>query len=103
VALQLTERDALGSHARDELGISETVTAHPLQAALVSALPIAVGAVLPLIVALLWSGFSFFAYLANSTAVWALIADRNFDLIINFLIPTRFLQRRHHRATLTLA
>jgi VIT1/CCC1 family predicted Fe2+/Mn2+ transporter len=35
--VQLTERDALGSHARDELGISETVTAHPVQAALVSA------------------------------------------------------------------
>jgi VIT1/CCC1 family predicted Fe2+/Mn2+ transporter len=69
VALQLTERDALGSHARDELGISETVTAHPVQAALVSALPIAVGAVLPLIVALLSSGFSLFAHLANSTAV----------------------------------
>lgn len=31
----LTGRDALGSHARDELGISETVTARPIQAALV--------------------------------------------------------------------
>jgi hypothetical protein len=66
---RLAERDALGSHARDELGISETVTAHPVQAALVSALPFAVGAVLPLIVALLSSGFSLFAHLANSTAV----------------------------------
>jgi VIT1/CCC1 family predicted Fe2+/Mn2+ transporter len=53
VAVQLTERDALGSHARDELGISETVTARPIQAALVSALTFAVGAVLPLIVVLL--------------------------------------------------
>lgn len=53
VAIQLTERDALGSHARDELGISETVTARPIQAALVSALTFAVGAVVPLIVALL--------------------------------------------------
>lgn len=53
VATQLTERDALGSHARDELGISETVTARPIQAALVSAFTFAVGAVLPLIVALL--------------------------------------------------
>ncbi|MEZ5676503.1 MAG: VIT1/CCC1 transporter family protein [Thalassovita sp.] len=53
VAHQLTERDALGSHARDELGISETVMARPIQAALVSALTFAVGAVLPLIVALL--------------------------------------------------
>jgi len=53
VAHQLTERDALGSHARDELGISETVTARPIQAALVSALTFAVGAVVPLIVVLL--------------------------------------------------
>lgn len=53
VAMQLTERDALGAHARDELGISETVTAHPIQAAVVSALTFAVGAAVPLIVALL--------------------------------------------------
>lgn len=51
VALQLTEKDALGAHSRDELGISETVTAHPIQAALVSAATFAVGAVVPLIVA----------------------------------------------------
>ena len=53
VAAQLTERDAPGSHARDELGISETVTAHPVQAALVSAATFAVGAVVPLLVAML--------------------------------------------------
>ncbi len=53
VARQLTERDALGAHARDELGISETVKARPLQAALVSALTFAAGAVTPLLVALL--------------------------------------------------
>ncbi|MDE3122201.1 MAG: VIT family protein, partial [Paracoccaceae bacterium] len=53
VARQLTERDALGAHARDELGISETVTAHPVQAALVSALTFAAGALVPLIVALI--------------------------------------------------
>lgn len=51
VAIQLTEKDALGAHSRDELGISETVTAHPIQAANVSALTFAVGAVIPLIVA----------------------------------------------------
>jgi VIT1/CCC1 family predicted Fe2+/Mn2+ transporter len=53
VAVQLTARDALGAHARDELGISETVTSHPIQAAVVSALTFAVGAAVPLIVALL--------------------------------------------------
>lgn len=53
VAEQLTARDALGAHARDELGISETVAARPVQAAVVSALTFAAGAVVPLIVALL--------------------------------------------------
>jgi VIT1/CCC1 family predicted Fe2+/Mn2+ transporter len=53
VAIQLTDRDALGSHARDELGISETVTARPIQAAVVSALTFALGAVVPLIVVFL--------------------------------------------------
>ncbi|HEY9010836.1 MAG TPA: VIT family protein [Devosia sp.] len=53
VAIQLTEHDALGAHARDELGISETVTARPVQAAVVSALTFAAGAVVPLLVALL--------------------------------------------------
>lgn len=53
VAAQLTRHDALGTHARDELGISETVAARPIQAAIVSALTFAVGAVVPLIVALL--------------------------------------------------
>ncbi len=53
VAVQLTEWDALGAHARDELGISETVTAHPIQAAVVSALTFGVGAAVPLLVALL--------------------------------------------------
>lgn len=53
VAVQLTRKDALGAHARDELGLSETVTAHPIQAALVSAVTFAAGAVIPLIIALL--------------------------------------------------
>lgn len=53
VAVQLTRKDALGAHARDELGISETVTAHPVQAAMVSAATFAVGAVVPLIIAAL--------------------------------------------------
>ncbi|MCG6902411.1 MAG: VIT family protein [Rhodobacter sp.] len=51
VAAQLTEKDALSAHARDELGISETVAARPVQAALVSAATFAVGAIIPLIIA----------------------------------------------------
>lgn len=56
VAVQLTARDALGTHARDELGISETVTAHPIQAAVVSAITFAAGAVVPLLIAVLATG-----------------------------------------------
>ncbi|HWK67525.1 MAG TPA: VIT family protein [Xanthobacteraceae bacterium] len=49
VADQLMANDALGAHARDELGISEVVTARPLQAALASALTFSLGALLPLL------------------------------------------------------
>ncbi|SFZ81411.1 Predicted Fe2+/Mn2+ transporter, VIT1/CCC1 family [Devosia enhydra] len=52
VAEQLTAKDALAAHARDELGISETIETRPVQAALVSALTFAAGAVLPILVAL---------------------------------------------------
>ena len=53
VALQLMARDALGAHARDELGISDFTTARPIQAALTSALTFALGAAPPLVVVLL--------------------------------------------------
>ncbi len=48
VAKQLMAHDALGAHARDELGISETFRARPVQAALTSAGSFAVGAIMPL-------------------------------------------------------
>ncbi len=51
VAVQFTAHDALGAHARDELGISEIMNARPVQAALASAVTFAVGAALPLLVA----------------------------------------------------
>jgi VIT1/CCC1 family predicted Fe2+/Mn2+ transporter len=50
VAEQLMAHDALGAHARDELGISETLRARPIQAALTSACSFAVGAAMPLLV-----------------------------------------------------
>lgn len=53
VAVQLTEHDALATHARDELGISETITTRPIQAAIVSALTFAAGAIVPIVVAVL--------------------------------------------------
>lgn len=53
VATQLMEKDALGAHARDELGISESLSARPVQAAFASAGTFAVGAALPLMLVLL--------------------------------------------------
>ncbi len=50
VAEQLMAHDALGAHARDELGITETLSARPLQAAMASACSFAGGAALPLLV-----------------------------------------------------
>ena len=50
VAVQLMQHDAMGAHARDELGISETINARPIQAALSSAISFAAGAALPLLV-----------------------------------------------------
>jgi VIT1/CCC1 family predicted Fe2+/Mn2+ transporter len=52
VAEQLMARDALGAHARDELGISDTTKARPIQAALASAAAFSVGGALPLLMAL---------------------------------------------------
>lgn len=66
VASQLMERDALGIHARDELGISELTVAKPFQAAFASAASFTCGALLPLIVAI----FSPPAFI-----VWSVIAS----------------------------
>ena len=54
VAQQMTAKDALGAHARDELGISEMTRARPIQAAFTSALTFAVGAAAPLLIAAPW-------------------------------------------------
>ena len=51
VADQLMAHDALGAHARDELGISEALSARPIQAALASAASFAAGAAMPLLMA----------------------------------------------------
>lgn len=59
VAIQLMKHDALGAHARDELGISEVSAARPIQAAFASAGAFSVGASLPLLVVLLLPASSF--------------------------------------------
>lgn len=56
VATQLMASDALGAHARDELGLSEVSTARPVQAALTSAVTFAIGAALPLLAVLIAPG-----------------------------------------------
>jgi VIT1/CCC1 family predicted Fe2+/Mn2+ transporter len=56
VARQLMEKDALGAHARDELGITEVSTSNPLQAAWTSAVTFVAGAALPMIAAWVTSG-----------------------------------------------
>ena len=52
VAEQLMAKDALGAHGRDELGISEAISANPIQAALTSAVTFAAGAAFPILTAL---------------------------------------------------
>jgi vacuolar iron transporter family protein len=54
VATQLTRHDALGAHSRDELGISEALTARPVQAAMASAATFAAGAAMPLAMVLVF-------------------------------------------------
>ena len=70
VATQLMEHDALGAHARDELGISETLSARPVQAALSSAASFTAGAALPLLVALTAPAGSLPAVVAGSSLVF---------------------------------
>ena len=70
VAEKLMAHDALGAHARDEIGISETVSAQPIQAALSSAGTFTVGAALPLIVAWFVSETQLIAVVSLSSLVF---------------------------------
>lgn len=70
VATQLTAHDALGAHARDELGLSDTLAARPVQAALASAATFAAGALLPLLVALLLPSTALMWGVAGSSLVF---------------------------------
>lgn len=73
VATQLMQRDALGAHARDELGISEALAARPVQAALASAGTFAVGAALPLLIVLLFPA---------ATLLWAVAGGSLLSLAV---------------------
>lgn len=70
VATQLMAHDALGAHARDELGISDTLSARPIQAALASAASFAVGAILPLAVAVLAYGNNLPYWISGASLVF---------------------------------
>ncbi len=69
VAERLTAHDALGAHSREELGISDTTTARPVQAAFTSAATFAVGATLPLLAAALAAGSAQIALVAITALV----------------------------------
>ena len=73
VATQLTQHDALAAHSRDELGISDTLAAKPVQAALASAGTFAVGAALPLLMVLI---------LPTSALMWGVAASSLFFLAL---------------------
>lgn len=70
VAAQLTQHDALGAHSRDELGISDTLAARPVQAALASAGTFAVGAALPLLIVILSPPSALFWSVAGASLVF---------------------------------
>src|SRR5512132_4209209 len=70
VAEQLMAHDALGAHARVELGISETLSARPLQAAMTSAASFAIGAAMPLLVAAMVPPSSLIAVISATALVF---------------------------------
>lgn len=70
VATQLMAHDALGAHARDELGISATLSARPVQAALASATSFAAGAALPLAVTALAPGPGLIGWVAATSLLF---------------------------------
>lgn len=69
VAEQLMQRDALGAHLRDELGITETAAARPIQAAIVSALTFSAGAAMPLVVAMVAPASQIMPFIVIATLV----------------------------------
>lgn len=70
VAVQLMAHDAIAAHARDELGIFETLSARPVQAALASAGSFALGATLPILVALMMPAAGLVPWVAGSSLVF---------------------------------
>lgn len=80
VATHLMKHDALGAHSRDELGISDTLAARPIQAAFASAGTFAAGAALPLLMVLL---------LPSAVLMWGLAASSLLFLALLGLLAAR--------------
>ena len=75
VAQQLMAHDALGAHARDDIGISSALTARPLQAAILSAISFAVGGAVPFLVALVAGDINLIPAVAAVSLVFLLILE----------------------------
>ena len=73
VASKLTAFDAIGSHARDELGIPETFKANPIQAAFSSAFAFAIGAALPLLLVLITPVESLILYVTLGSLIFLMV------------------------------
>jgi VIT1/CCC1 family predicted Fe2+/Mn2+ transporter len=73
VAEQLMAYDAIGSHARDELGITEGLTARPVQAAMTSAGAFSIGAAMPLMIVLVSSSNNLIAVVSVSSLVFLML------------------------------
>ena len=80
VATQLMSHDALGAHSRDELGISDSLAAKPVQAAFASAASFAVGAALPVVVVLM---------VPTAALMWSLVASSLIFLVLLGLLAAR--------------
>ena len=88
VAVQLTEKDALEAHARDEIGINEMTAAKPLQAAGSSALSFSIGALLPMLAIL----FSPDAYLDKVVLVVSILSLIILGAISSYFAGTSMLK-----------
>ncbi len=92
VAEQLMVKDALDAHAREELGLTDTNAAQPLQAAIFSALSFSAGAVLPLVVAWLSPAKLVFVFIIIST-LFSLATLGYISSIISKASPVRAIIR----------
>jgi VIT1/CCC1 family predicted Fe2+/Mn2+ transporter len=100
VAEQLMVKDALDTHAREELGLTDTNSARPLQAAVFSALSFSAGATLPLVVA--WLSPATLVFLCYSLLPFSLAALGYISSIVSRASPVRAIGRITFWSTLAM-